>query len=147
MVDGGLELAQPFLGRHDPLARHVPALLGPLLVLEEDAGRARFLEQLDRADDVERVAVAGVAVDHDRGAAHGAAHASGRVGDLGLRQVPEVGQTQLGRGGAVTRHEHHVEARLHREASGQCVVDARHEHRSAVGEQGTQPVTVHGATA
>ena len=100
-----------------------------------------------RADGVEGVAVAGVAVDHDRGVAHRAAHPPGRVGDLGLGQVAEVGQPELGGGGGVAREEHHVEAGLDREAGGQRVLDPGHEHRPAVGEQGAQPVTVHGGSA
>ena len=41
VIDRGAQLGEPLLTRHDLLAGHVPAALGPHLVFEEDAGRAR----------------------------------------------------------------------------------------------------------
>ena len=64
-LDGGPELADHLVGADQRLAAHVPALLGHHLVLELDPGDAGLLVQLHRADDVDRVAVAGVGVgDH-----------------------------------------------------------------------------------
>ncbi len=65
VIECGPQLRQPLLTRHDLLAGHVPAPLGPHLVFEEDAGRPRGLPHLDGADDVERVAVARVAIHDD----------------------------------------------------------------------------------
>jgi len=109
-VDGGPQLGQPVLTRDDLLARHVAALLRPHLVLQEDAGSARLLVQLDRADGVERVPVAGVTVHHDLGVRHSAAHPAGDLGHLRLGEVPEVGEAEQGRRRAVPGEEQGVEA-------------------------------------
>src|SRR5436190_17118225 len=59
-LGGGADLGRVLLGRDHLLALEVTALLGPDLILEEYAGRTRVLEVADRANHVDRVAVAGV---------------------------------------------------------------------------------------
>ena len=65
-VDGRAELLDLLLGGNDALALEVAALLGPLLVLEDDAGDARAHALANGAHHVERVAVAGVHVRDER---------------------------------------------------------------------------------
>ena len=59
-------LPDHLVGADQQLAAHVPALLGHHLVLELDPGDAGLLVELHGADDVDRVAVAGVGVGDDR---------------------------------------------------------------------------------
>ena len=119
---------QPVGPGHDPLAGHVAALLGPHLVLQEDAGPAGRLEQLHRAPGVEGVAVAGVGVDDHRRLGRGPAHPPGDVGHLPLGQVAEVGQAEEGGRRGVAGQEGHLEAGVGRQPGRQGVVDAGHEH-------------------
>ncbi len=56
------------------------------------AGR---LPELDGADDVQRVAVAGVAVDDDHRLGRSAADATGNLGHLDLGEVAEVRKAEL----------------------------------------------------
>ena len=75
--------------------------LGPALAVAERQHRvldrqrrdARRLELLDRAPDVQRVAIAVVGVDHE-GQRGGARHAPALVGELGQRQHDQVGRAQ-----------------------------------------------------
>ena len=143
MVDDGSQLCQPLVAGNDALAGHVPALLRPHLVLEEDPRRARALEQLDRADRVERVPVARVGVDNHRGAGDRAAHPTRDLGHLGLREVAEVGQAEQGRRGRIAGDEDDLEAGVDREPRRQGVPDPRHQHGCPVRQQRAQPVPVH----
>ena len=65
-IDGGADLVDVLLALDHALAAHVAALLRPLLIFEEAAGGAGVDQLADGADDVERIAVAGVGVDDDR---------------------------------------------------------------------------------
>ena len=65
-LDRGANLLHVLLALDHPLAPHVPALLRPHLVFEEAAGRPGGDQLVDRAEDVQRIAVAGVGVDDDR---------------------------------------------------------------------------------
>src|SRR3990172_2327223 len=67
-VGGGAQLGRLLLGRDDPLALEVAALLGPLLVLQDDARDAERHALAHRAHDVERVAVASVHIGDERDA-------------------------------------------------------------------------------
>ena len=143
MVDDGSHLGQPLVAGNDALARHVPALLRPHLVFEEDPCRACALEQLDRADRVERVPVTRVGIDHHRGAGDSATHPPGDLGHLGLGEVAEVGEPQVGRGGGVAGDEDHLEAGVDGQSRRQGIPDARHQHGRPVLQQRAQPVPVH----
>ncbi len=145
-IDRGTQLREPVLARHDLLAGHVPAPLRPHLVLEEDPGRARGLPELDRAHDVQRVAVAGVAVDDDHRLGRGTAHAPRHFGHLDLGEVAEVRKTELRPRHAVARQEDGVEARLGRETHREGVPHAWHQHRPAGRETRRQVVAAHCAT-
>ena len=57
----GADLGDEVLAAHQLLAVEMAALLGEHLVLDMDGGDAGALELLHRAEDVELVAVAGVA--------------------------------------------------------------------------------------
>jgi hypothetical protein len=69
----------------------VPALLGHHLVLELDAGDPGLLVELHGADDVERVAVAGVGVGDDRDV-DGGGDPAGVVHHLRTGEQPDVGR-------------------------------------------------------
>ena len=81
-------------GRDHGLALEVAAALGRYLVFQEDAGRARLLEERHRALHVVQVAVAGVAVrdrgdgEAGRGAAHGIGHLAGGQEGIDMAQRP-----------------------------------------------------------
>ena len=141
-----LQLRQPVLARHDALARHVPALLRPHLVLEEDPRPAGVLVQLDGADRVQRVAVAGVAVDDDRRLGHRRAHPAGHFGHLRLREVAEVGQAEQGRRCGIPRQEQGLEPRGDREPRRQGIEASGHEDRLTRREAATNRITIHGRT-
>ena len=82
------------LGRvHHLLARHVAALLGPDLVLEEDPGGAGVLQVADGAHHVDGVSVARVGVDDHRRVGDAADRAGG-LDHLGLGEEAEVGLAQ-----------------------------------------------------
>ena len=144
-VDRGSQLGQPVLTRHDLLARHVPAPLRPHLVLEEDAGGAGVLVELDRADGVERVAVAGVAVDDHDAVRDGVADAPGGVRHLRLCQVAEVRYPEEARGRCEAGQEHVGVARLASQERGQAVEHAGQHDALPAGE--AAPETGRGAHA
>jgi hypothetical protein len=105
------------------------AVLGPDLILEEDAGGARVLEVADRAQDIDGVAVARVGVDYHRRRGH-AADGAGGVDHLGLGQEAKVGLAEPRRAHGVAGDEHDVEADAGGDPRGQRVVEAGHEDRA-----------------
>jgi hypothetical protein len=65
-IDGGADLADHLVEGDDLLALVMPAFLGGDLVLDVECGDPRLLVLADRADHVDRVAVAGVGIGDDR---------------------------------------------------------------------------------
>ena len=122
-VDGGVQFLHLLLGGNDALSLEVAALLRPLLVLEDDAGDARADALAHRADDVERVAVAGVHIGHERHVDGGddRAHA---IEHLGGREQAVVGGAEGGGGEAESGREDGIEAGLLSEPRGKGVVGA-----------------------
>ncbi len=120
---GRADLLHVLLPRHDPLAPHVPAPLGPDLILEEAAGRAGRDQLSDRAVDVQRIAVAGVGVDDDRDR-----HAHGDpprpLDHLGLREQPQIGLADRRGGHRVAGDEAHGKAAALAKPGGKRVEDA-----------------------
>ena len=106
----------PYLGhrlgsRDDLLVLHVPALLRSHLVLEVEAGDPRLLVELDGADDVYGVAVAGVHV-RNQWDGDGRGDAPDVLDHLGEREQPDIGAPEQRRGGAEPGHVGDVEARF-----------------------------------
>ena len=67
-VDGGVDLADHLGEADDLLALVMAAFLGRDLVLDMESGDPRFFVFADRADHVDRVAIAGVGIGNDRDA-------------------------------------------------------------------------------
>ena len=65
-VDGGLDLAEHLVERNHVLAGEVAAAFRADLVLDLHRARAGALERADRVAHVQRIAEAGIGVDHDR---------------------------------------------------------------------------------
>src|SRR5205085_5817245 len=103
---GGADLIDVLAPLDHPLAAHVPALLGPDLVLQKAPGRPSGDQFVDGPDDVERIAVAGVGV-HDDGNGDAPADAAGALDDLGLREQPHVRLPDGGGRHAVAGDEAH----------------------------------------
>ena len=146
MVEHRSELGQPLVARYHLLAGHVPAPLRPHLVLEEQAGGAGGLPQLDGAHRVEGVAVAGVGVDDDHRLGHRRADAAGHLGHLDLREHAHVGAPEQRAGHGEAGEEHDLEAGACRQPRRQRIPHAGHEHRLAGRQSRSQIVTVHGVT-
>ncbi|MDA3005234.1 MAG: hypothetical protein O3B97_01080, partial [Actinomycetota bacterium] len=109
-------LGQPFLTRHDALAVHVPAALGPLLVLQDHSRGARAVQQARGARGRQGVAVPGVGVHDHRHPGHRGDQVARGVGDLGLGEVAEVGQAQARCRHRVPGHHQRAESHLRGEA-------------------------------
>ena len=136
-VGGGAELLDLLLGRDDALALEVAALLGPLLVLEDDAGDARAHALAHGADDVERVAVAGVHVGHERHV-DGCDDGPHTVEHLGRGEQAVVGGAEGCGGEAEAGGEDGVEAGLLCEPRGERVVGAGQHDDLRPAEPGPQ---------
>src|SRR5437667_3562395 len=83
------DLLRHLFGRDDQLALQVPALLRGHLILDVDTGDAGRLVGTDRADHVQRVAVAAVRVGADRDV-HAGRHPPGVAGQLGHGPPPNA---------------------------------------------------------
>ena len=144
--DRRADLLHVLLALDHPLAPHVAALLRPHLVFQEAAGRAGGDQLVDRAVDVQRIAVARVGVDDDRDLdAH--ADPPGPLDHLGLRQQAQVGLAdRRGRHG-IAGHEGHREAGLLGELGRERVVDAGEAHRADLIENALHAVGAHGGPA
>ena len=127
-VDRGVDLAD-HLGEADHLlALVMAAFLGRDLVFDVKGGDPRFLVLADRADDVDRVAVAGIGVGDDRDFDRFDRHAD-KADVLGEGQEPEIGiavRPRIAAAGQIDR----LEPGLLDETRGQSVIGAGH-HRIA----------------
>jgi hypothetical protein len=118
-------LAHGLVDRDDPPAGHVPAALGDDLVLDMDAGDARAHVFPDRADHVDRIAVAVVGV-RDDGYGDGARDVAGVQVHLGHRGEARVGHPEERQRRAIARHVHRGKSHLGEDARGQRVIAAGH---------------------
>ena len=137
-LDGGPQLADHLVGADQQLAAHVPALLGHDLVLELDPGDAGLLVELHGADDVDRVAVAGVGVGDDRDV-DGGDDPAGVVDHLRARQQTHVGAADQRGRRPEAGHVDRVEAGLLDQPGAQRVVGARGDQRRGPADQFAQP--------
>ena len=113
----------------------MPAALGKILVLDLDRVGARALEQAHGALDIERIAVAGVGVDHEM-RAHAVADQRDGLDHLVHADQADVGAAEPrigdGRAGDIER----LEAGLLRDQRGERVVDARRDQDRRAREAG-----------
>ena len=123
---------------NDLLPFHVTALLGCHLILDVDAGDPRPLVLLHGADDVERVAVAGVGVGDDRQFA-GGDDPGGVVDHLAHREQADVGPPEQRRRRPEPGHVHRREPRLFHQAGAETVEDAGSQYRVRACQQLPQP--------
>jgi hypothetical protein len=137
-VDRGPDLLRHLLGADDQLALHVTALLGGDLVLDVDPGHPGRLVGADRADHVQRVAVAGVHVGDHRDV-HARGDPARVVGHLGHREQAHVGPSEQRGGGAEPGHVHRGEPGLLDQPGSQGVERARRHDRLARVQQRAQP--------
>ena len=145
-LDGSVELGDLLLGGDDALVLEVAALLGPLLVLEDDAGDASLDALTHGADDVEGVAVAGVHVG-DKGDVDGAHYVAHAFHRLRHRQEADVGGSKGGGGEAEAGGEERLEAGLLGEARRESVVGAGQDDDLGALERGAEGAgVVHGAS-
>ena len=147
MVDDGAQLGQPVFGRNHLLARHVPATLGPHLILEEHSSGAGLLPQFDRANCVERTAIAGVGIDHHAGAGRRGAHPPSDLGHLSLGKESKIGFAEHGGAHAISAHEHRVELGLDSKLGRQRIPHAGHQHTVAIREPCPQMIASHDCAA
>ena len=115
-VAGGPDFAGRLFDWDHLLAGDVAAALGADLVFDVDRGDTRRLEILHRADDVDRVAVAGVGVGHHRNVDR-ARDVAGVGGHFGLGDEADVGQPQQGQRDVVAAHVGEFEAGFFRQSS------------------------------
>ena len=137
-VGRGLDLLDHLLRRDHLAAEHVPAPLGEDLVLELDGADAGPLVLADRAADVQRVAVAGVAVRQHRDV-DGLGDVAGVLDHLVHRQEADVGLAEDAGRGAVAGHVDGVEPGHLDHLGAQYVVGARRHEQLPVREQLLQP--------
>ena len=131
-------LPHHLVGADQPLAAHVPALLGRHLVLELDPGDAGLLVELHGADDVDRVAVAGVGVGDHRHV-DGGHDPPGVVDHLAAAEQPDVGAADQRGRRPEAGHVDGVEAGLLDQPGREGVVRARRHERRPAGQQLAQP--------
>ena len=122
-IAGGLDLRQHVGGRDDALAGKVPAALGPVLVLDVDAGNAGLLEIAHGTPGVDRVAVAGVGVGDD-GKSRGIGNAGCVVDHFGGREEADIRHTEAREARAESRHVHRFEFLTRHESCRERIGDA-----------------------
>ncbi len=126
-LGGGADLLDALLGRDHFLAGKVPAALGPDLVLDHQPGDAGALEALHREIDVDRVAVAGVAVGLERDRAARRERRRGvqilLVAHDAVIGPAEMALAEPGAGDAGGLEAHRLD-----EAHAEPVIDAGHDH-------------------
>ena len=123
-VDGGADFLCVFFGGDNLLAVHVAAAFRPCLVFEEDAGSAGLFKHLLCADDVQCIAVAGVAVGND-GKVGGVADAGQLFSHFRAGKEADIRLSQAGCGNGVAAHGEGFDACIGCDLGGQCVADAR----------------------
>jgi hypothetical protein len=96
---------------------------------------------------VERPAVAGVGVDDHQRARHGCADPPGHVEHLGLGEVADVRQAQLGGCDAVATDEDRLEPGVEGQLRRQRVPRPRHGERLAACQPSSQVLAGHGLEA
>ena len=144
-VDRRLDLAHHLRRRNQHLVVEMAAALGEILVLELDGVGAGALEQAHRALDIERVAVAGVGIDHEM-RRHAVADQADGLDHLAHADQPDIGAAQPrigdGRAGDVER----LEAGLFGDQRGERVIDARRDQDRRARETGAQGFLGHAFT-
>ena len=113
-----------FFGGDNLLAVHVAAAFRPCLVFEEDAGSAGLFKHLLCADDVQCIAVAGVAVGNN-GKVGGVADAGQLFSHFRAGKEADIRLSQAGCGNGVAAHGEGFDACIGCDLGGQCVADAR----------------------
>ena len=137
-ADGGGDLARHVLGGGEALVGEMAALLGQHLVLELHGRRPGVLQLAHQAHDVERLAVAGVAVDDER-QIHRSADRPREEDELVEREHPEIGQGEAGGDGGAGEVER-LEAGAASEQGGQRRVSAGEAHDARRGPQRGQAI-------
>ena len=107
-VHGGSNLLHVIFAFDDAFPAHVAAFFRPHLIFEKAASGPRGDQFLNRAVDVQRVAVTGVGI-HDHRYVDAHADPASTLDHLGLRQQSEIRFADQGGGDGVTRHEGHRE--------------------------------------
>jgi hypothetical protein len=112
------------------LAGKMPAALREDLVLDLQRVGAGALEQPDGAHHVQRIAEAGVGIDHQR---PGKSLADRRhvLGELGQRDEPDVGDAEIGVGDARAGHIGDGKPQIRDHARGERVAHAGQQHGCA----------------
>ena len=126
-IESGLDLANHFLRRDQRLVVEMPASLGKCLIFELNRVRPRALEQADRAADVQRVAVAGISIDDERGADTIADHGGG-VDDFAHGDETDIGASETGIGNGRPRHIERRKPRPLGEMRGERIENSRRHH-------------------
>ena len=124
-------------GGNDLLALEMAAALGEHLVLDLDRVGAGALQHLDGAPHVERIAEAGVGIDHQRAGKH-LADRDDVVGELGQRDEAIVGNAEEAVGDAGAGDIGRAEAAIGHDAGGERIGDARQDQRRAGLEHGAE---------
>ena len=131
--------------RNQRLVVEMAAALGKVLVLELDGIGAGALEQAHGALDIERVAVAGIGIDHEM-RRHAVADQADGLDHLAHADQPDVGAAEPrigdGRAGDVER----LEAGLFGDQRGERVIDARRDQDRRARETGAQGFLGHAFT-
>src|SRR6185503_14893709 len=136
-ASGGFDLHHGSGAIDDFFAVHVAAALGNDLILELDRGGAGLFVSANQALDVERAAVAVVAVGDERHRCAGGAQRTHALDHLARANEADVGDAEERASDAEARHVDATSAGLRGDTSGERIVGAGRDDR-AFGELGLE---------
>ncbi len=136
-IHRGADFSAHLGGRDQRLAVEMAAALGKVLVLELDRGGAGALELAHGAHDVERIAVAGVGIDHEM-RIDAVADQRQRLRHLGHGDEADVGPAEPGVGDRGAGDIERREARLRGDQRGERIVHAGRHDDGLAGKTGAE---------